>query len=124
MAGDNYGIQHSGTGDIGNSGVQAFGPNATATGAASASSADNVREQLAEFRKLLAAHETQLSVTDRAMAAAQLAIVDTHLTVPSEQRDKKQLAKAATRLATAVGSVTTLLTSATALGQIIEQLVH
>jgi hypothetical protein len=122
MAGDNYGIQHSGTGDVVNSGVQAFGPHATASGTVPV--ADTARERLAEFRKLLAAHETQLSVTERADVAAQLAIVDTHLAVPSEQRDKTQLAKAAGRLVKAVGSVTTLLTSATALGQIIEQLVH
>jgi hypothetical protein len=123
MAGDNYGIQHSGTGDVVNSGVQAFGPHSTASGVP-ASSADTVREQLAEFRKLLAAHETQLSVTERADVAAQLAIVDTHLAVPSEQRDKKQLAAAAGRLVKAVGSVTALLTSATALAHIIAQLVH
>jgi hypothetical protein len=124
MTGDNYGIQHSGTGDIVNSGVQAFGPHATASGAVPASSTDTVKEQLAELRKLLAAHETQLSVTERAEAAAQLAIVDTHLAAPTKQRDKKQIAAAVSRLTTAVGSVATLVTSATALGQVIEQLVH
>jgi hypothetical protein len=116
VSGDNYGIQHSGKGDIVNSGVQMFG------GKTESSTEETVRNQLAELRKLLAAHQNELSLGDRADAAAQLAIVDTHVQAPAEQRDKKQVMESVGRLVKAVGSVTSLVSSAGTLGQVIEQL--
>jgi hypothetical protein len=112
MSGDNYGIQHNGTGGIVNQGTQAFGPNSTAIGASGV---------LDELRELLAQHGIELSETQRADADAELSTVRAELDAPSEQRDRGRIVGAMRGLTAAVGSVTALAGGVEKLWKIVEQ---
>jgi hypothetical protein len=115
----NYGIAHSGTGDVINTGVQNFGVPASAS-----SAEQSAREQFARFRELLAEHENKLSVDEQTDVNAQLAAIETQLKASGDKRNRARLTDAISALTKAVGSVASLVSGAGALGQVIEQLFH
>lgn len=124
MAGDNYGIQHSGSGNIENKGVQAFGPHATAIGSVQSPAVASAEKLVAELRELLREHDTDLAEHERADARDQLDTVTDQLGVPREDRDPGIITRALGRLASVVGSVTVLAAKAESLRNIVEQLIR
>ncbi len=124
MAGDNYGIQNSGAGDVVNLGVQAFGPHATASGGDRPRPAETVPELLDALRRSLYAEDGELPAGRRAEALTQLDVVNAEVAAPAAQRDRSRITAALAALTTAVGSVATLLTKAEALTDSVVHLIH
>jgi hypothetical protein len=124
MTGDNYGISHSGQGDIGNSGIQAFGPHARATGTPPAETASTATELIDELTELIRSHANSLSSDQRDTAREHLDAVAKELAAPDGQRDLGRISRALTALGRAVGAMAVLATKVESLRQAVAGFLH
>ena len=120
MSNPNYGISHSGRGDIVNNGNQAFGPNAVAGG----TGGTDLAALIDDLRRALLDHRASLPAQRSLDAHAELAAIADDVDAPAPQRDPGRIRRALTGLIAATGSVAALATKAESLRQAVEGLIH